>query len=306
MEFEFGELIVDEELEFGELELDVIKQQPPLIDLEINPTKEEQIFNHVGEYGYDVVKVNAVKLQDKVVELSENEQIVEADDDYVGLNSVKVPKIEPVILPYKPRHILFTGYTGDNLTKEINNLDTSDVTNMGNMFGSCSKLTNLNLNNFDTSKVTTMSNMFYGCNELTELDLSSFVVTNVTNISQMFYNCNKLISLDLSSFITDSITNMQSTFRFCRSLSSIKLDKLDTSKVTTMYQMFGDCVNLRFLDIRKFNFDKVTNSTSMFTGVPADCLIIVKSDTEKAWVLARRSDFTNVKTLDEYKAEGGV
>ena len=41
----------------------------------------------------------------------------------------------------------------------------------------------------------------------------------------------------------------------------------------------------------------------MFFGVPANCLIIVKDETAKAWVLARESDFTNIKTVAEYEAQ---
>ena len=42
----------------------------------------------------------------------------------------------------------------------------------------------------------------------------------------------------------------------------------------------------------------------MFNSVPKDCLIIVKGQTEKDWVLNVRSDFTNVKTIEEY--ENGI
>ena len=42
-------------------------------------------------------------------------------------------------------------------------VDTSTVTNMSDMFNSCSSLTALDVSKFNTSNVTNMSNMFYSC-----------------------------------------------------------------------------------------------------------------------------------------------
>ena len=64
--------------------------------------------------------------------------------------------------------------------------DTSAVTDMGNMFYYCSRLTTLDLSSFDTSAVTDMSGMFYYCSRLTTLDLSSFNTSGATCMSNMF------------------------------------------------------------------------------------------------------------------------
>ena len=45
----------------------------------------------------------------------------------------------------------------------LENLNTSEVTDMSAMFFLCSGLTSLNLSNFNTSKVTNMSGMFQSC-----------------------------------------------------------------------------------------------------------------------------------------------
>lgn len=65
---------------------------PPLIDLEITPTVEEQIFNHEGEYGYDKVTVRPIelKLQDKEANIQKEQQVITADDDYDALSSVTI------------------------------------------------------------------------------------------------------------------------------------------------------------------------------------------------------------------------
>jgi hypothetical protein len=50
-------------------------------------------------------------------------------------------------------------------------------------------------------------------------------------------------------------------------------------------------------------FGSIMSNASMFDGVPADCLIIVKDDTQKEWLTNAFSQLTNVKTVAEYEAE---
>ncbi|MBE5812556.1 MAG: BspA family leucine-rich repeat surface protein [Clostridiales bacterium] len=57
---------------------------------------------------------------------------------------------------------------------------------------------------FETSEVTNMANMFYEIDIKGELDLSSFNTSNVTDMSQMFYDFSA-DTLDLSSFNTSSL-----------------------------------------------------------------------------------------------------
>ncbi len=74
-------------------------------------------------------------------------------------------------------------------------LDTSNVTNMRNMFYECSSLTELDLSSLDTSKVTNMRSMFSSCSSLSKLDLSGFDSSNVRDMKNMFYGCDRLKSL---------------------------------------------------------------------------------------------------------------
>ena len=70
---------------------------------------------------------------------------------------------------------------------DLRGVDTSNVTNMNEMFFKC-KATSLNISNFDTSNVTYMSGMFNGC-QATSLDLSSFDTSNVVEMIEMFWGC---------------------------------------------------------------------------------------------------------------------
>ena len=59
------------------------------------------------------------------------------------------------------------------------------------MFYQCTSLTSVPL--FDTSNVTNMSNMFRGCKSLTSVPL--FDTSKVTNMADMFYMCSSLTTL---------------------------------------------------------------------------------------------------------------
>ena len=75
----------------------------------------------------------------------------------------------------------------------IQNLNTTEVTNMGYMFYNCSNLTSLDLSGFDTQRVSEMNSMFFGCSKLTTIFVSDkFVVENVTQSDNMFSFCDKL------------------------------------------------------------------------------------------------------------------
>lgn len=219
-----------------------------------------------------------VVLQDKTIEITENgTQTIQADEGYDGLNRVEV--ITNVAgtgggaSKYAPRYISFSAYSGGELDEEISNLDTKNITSMYEMFSACRMLISLNLSDFNTNNVTNMSYMFSTCEKLQNLNLNNFKTSNVTDMRYMFSACSVLTELDLSSFDTSNVTNMRNMFHNCRALTK--------------------------LDIRKFDFTKVTTYTNIFYNVPNNCEIIVKDDTAKEWILAERSDFTNIKTVAE-------
>ena len=161
---------------------------------------------------------------------------------------------------------MFSGCTVLTSIEFSDNFNTSNVTDMSWMFSSCSKLTSLDVSNFNTSNVTDMSNIFNNCSGLTSLDLSSFDTSNVTNMSHMFYQCSGLTSLNLSSFDTSKVTDMGYMFQSCNSLTSLNISNFDTSNVTDMDDMFYLCSGLTSLDLSNFNTSKVTDMGSMFSS----------------------------------------
>lgn len=301
---------------------------PPLENLVVTPTREEQVFNHPNSYGYDEVRVEAV--QGKTLEVTPNAEEQTFNDLYTN---VKIQGDEDLVASNIKQGVEIFGVTGslEELTTEtkdgINNQEEI-ITNQETTLEEINQVINdkilvkerfkprytyqpikfqaykgTELDNettmLDTTYFTDMQNMFYQCSNLTHLDLSGWNTSNVTNMYNFLCMCTKLKEVSLSNLDTSNVTNMFAVFSDCMVLTKLDLSGWDTSNVTTMSNMFGWCYELKHLDIRNFTFNSVTNYSNMFTSVPADCLIIVKGQTEKEFVLNARNTLTNVKTIAE-------
>lgn len=144
---------------------------------------------------------------------------------------------------------------------------TSNVTTMKTMFAECRAVTALDLTSFTTSRVTDMTNMFWRCNKLTSIaGLPQFDTSQVTTMSGMFSGCSSMTSLDLSNFNTSRVTNMSGMFSGCSSLSTLNTGSFNTSNVTTMASMFNGCSSLRSINLSNFDTSAVTTMDSMFDG----------------------------------------
>ena len=149
---------------------------------------------------------------------------------------------------------------------DVSDFDTSNVTNMSYMFARCQTLTSLDVSHFDTSNVTNMEAMFGTCYALASLDVSSFNTSNVTNMGYMFMHCHALTPLNVLGFNTSNVTNMSHMFQSCYALTSLNVSNFDTSKVTDMGNMFGYCPLLTTLDISNFVFSNSADISGMFEG----------------------------------------
>lgn len=147
----------------------------------------------------------------------------------------------------------------------LENLDTSDVTNMSYMFGGCSALTAIDLSHMNTKNVTNMSSMFASTN-LETIDVSSFDTSSLIRMHQMFSNNPKLTRIDLSTFKTDNVTDMSALFWNDTSLNYVNFNNINTSKVTTLYALFDNCTSLVNVDLSNFDTTNVMSLQSMFNN----------------------------------------
>lgn len=166
----------------------------------------------------------------------------------------------------------FSGCTNLTSIEGIENLNTSNVKYMNEMFGQCSNLETLDLSHFNTEKVGNMSNMFNGCTKLRDLNISSFNTENVTNMYGMFYGCSSLDSLDLSHFNTRNVRKdgMNYMFNGCSSLSSLNVSNFTTDKPGMQLDgLFQGCSSLQTLDLSSFDTRGAGSVNYLFDGCSA-------------------------------------
>ena len=181
---------------------------------------------------------------------------------------------------------------------DLNNLDTSNVTNMMSMFAICTSLADLNIRNLKTSNVTNMANMFLSCYALSELDLSNFDTSNVTTMQGMFAGDRNLKSIKFGqSFDTSNVTKMGVMFNGCESLTELDVSHFNTSKAIDMNYMFGGLPNIH-LDLRNFDTSKVTNMSFMFANSNFTSLDLSSFDTSNVTTMSWMfSDASNLQTI---------
>ena len=140
----------------------------------------------------------------------------------------------------------------------IENLNTSEVTNMGSMFANCVGLTSLDLSHFNTALVTDMESMFKNCTKLTTLDLSSFDTSNVETMSEMFSGCSALTTLTVASGWS-KISSRSDRFKSC-SPSTIHLVMDNDKSSQSLLEEFSDLISGKAVNVTLRNRTLYTNS----------------------------------------------
>ena len=188
-----------------------------------------------------------------------------------------------------------------NLTsiEGIENLNTTAVKDMSEMFYECYSLNSINVSKFYTHNVTDMSFMFYGCKALRDLNLTGFNTTKVKSMRSMFYNCSSIKQLYLTSFDTHNVTDMSWMFARCKAAEKIVIP-FNTPKVTKMNNMFDSCLVVKELDLSTFNTANVTTMNRMFTECYAlEQLNISSFNTENVTdLMCMFYDCKSLETLD--------
>ena len=190
---------------------------------------------------------------------------------YGSSTVIKISFLDKVV----PENIEYWFVSLTNLTtiENMNNLDTSNVTDMSVMFGGCSSLTSINLTGLDTSNVTSMQDMFMDCTLLTNVDITGLNTSKVTRMYRMFMRCNNIQNLDLSNWDTSNVESMAMMFCDCTSLTNLNLSGWNTAKVYGMMQMFDGCTSLTDLDLSSFDTGIVENYSGMLSEVTANVYI---------------------------------
>lgn len=147
-------------------------------------------------------------------------------------------------------------FSGCRSLKSIPAINTQNVTDMNLMFFQCEKLSSVPT--LDTSNVTEMSGMFSSCHSLVEIPALN--TSNVTNMGLMFVGCESLTTVPLLN--TSNVTDMTSMFSNCHSL--VEIPTLDTSKSKFLAAMFAKCSSLKQIPL--LNTKSCIHMNGMFEG----------------------------------------
>ena len=165
----------------------------------------------------------------------------------------------------------------------LENLDTSEVTNMQGMFSSLGRYTttfNLDVSSLDTKNVTNMQGMFIStgrnATSFNLVGLENFDTSRVTNMYAMFQETaytSSSFEIDLSNWNTSNVISMESMF-YSAGYSATKwsvgdLSNWNTSNVTDMSYMFwnsGYSTTEWYVgDLSNWDTSSVTDMSHMFT-----------------------------------------
>ena len=252
---------------------------------------------NVANYEIANVQTNGADLSEYfVTEINENTSSSNTIDPLIKMADINVANNVTSL------NSMFKNNTYPIIPKVICN---NNVTDVSNMYYSAANAKEIDVSGLNTSNVTTMESMFQSCTALQSLNFDNKITDKTTSLRYMFQYCSNLETLTLNNSNTTNITTLQGAFRGLSKLKRLDLSSFYTPNLLILSQAFRDCTALEYLDIRNMTFSSVsgTGISSIFYNMKKDCLVIVKSQTEKEWVLGKQSDLTNVKTVNEYEGQ---
>ena len=285
MEISIGEIILDEEIKLGNIELDVVKEYPYLENLEITPTAGQQIFTHPDSYGYNEVKVDAINLQDKSVTPTQAQQIIFADIGYSGLNNVKIEAvtsdIDSNIQSYNiKKDVSILGVTGNVI--ELNGEERTAIPTKDTQVITPSTdknaITKMTVNPIPDEYIIPSGEIEFtqnGTYDVTDkasakVNVPEKTLTTKTITANGTYNASDDNADGYSRVTVETGKYAPRYIRFQKYNGTeldYELNNLDTKNLTSTESMFSSCVNL--LSVPLFDTSHVDNMAYMFNGCRA-------------------------------------
>ena len=148
--------------------------------------------------------------------------------------------------------------------KDLNCIDTSNITNMSHLFKEVNKrydIIGIDISEWDVSNVENFDCTFCDCKKI-DCDLHSWDVSSAKNMNLMFANCEEFNS-DLSHWNVSNVEDMHAMFLSCYNFDC-DLSKWDVRNVKDMYEMFLDCKKFEGKGLEKWDVSKVEDMRKMF------------------------------------------
>ena len=190
---------------------------------------------------YDTEGLRTIGWTDKEIQYYQDKGVQwnEEEDSYFKLTDTELAGDESSNTRFLPKNTTKKNFNSYKRLLAMPLIDTSNVTNMDDLFANCYSLTTIPLLN--TSNVTRMTNMFQDCYSLTTIPLLD--TSNVRFVDWMFNKCYSL--KQLPAIDTSKVTNMKSMLANCSKLKHII--SLNLINVTEVSNMFNNCKSLEII-----------------------------------------------------------
>ena len=273
MELELSEIIIDEQIDLGSLELDVLKIQPTLIKKEIVDNGNYSASDdNVDGYSEIDVNVNIPKIQENITkEYKQNgKYTIVADENYDAIKKVEVDVDVP--MPKLGIKTITDNGTYKAIDDELDGYSEVNVQLKGTESQFTGHYDKIGLKTIgwsdDEINYYQKNGVQWNDTEdeyfrLTDTELigddsknTRFLPKNTTK--KDFINYYKLLAIP--QLDTSKVTNMRNMFSYCYSLTTIP--QLDTSEVTNMSSMFSSCYALKTISM--LDTSNITNMSNMF------------------------------------------
>ncbi|WP_300759149.1 BspA family leucine-rich repeat surface protein [uncultured Brachyspira sp.] len=163
---------------------------------------------------------------------------------------------------FKPNNTKELKQLVDNESVNLNDIDTSLITNMSDLFKCSSRKNYDGIENWDTSNVENMHGLF-SFNSYFNNDISKWNVSKVKIMSKMFHFA-LCFNQPLNEWNVGNAESMNMMFHSAKEFNQ-SLDKWNVSKVRDMRGMFADTLKFN-QDINNWNVGNVKEMDNMFNG----------------------------------------
>ena len=172
----------------------------------------------------------------------------------------------------------------------LENLDTSEYTDLSYIFCGCSEIKDFNfVKKWDVSKCKNFKSMFKDC-RFNNLDfLSNWNLINAINLKHMFRYCINLNDINgIKNWNVENSENFNGMFYFCQNLIDANaLQNWNMNKAKDIRSMFSLYINLLYVDslykwklnenVKKDNIiegsNEILNIPSIFKNTSSSCVI---------------------------------
>ena len=180
------------------------------------------------------------------------------------------------------------------------NLKTSTPlrpTNCKKTFDQCWAITEIEgLEDIDTSQVTTMANMFYRCESLLDSSfLRGYDYSNVEDMTKMLMGTS-FTSIDFSNvdgspkqmpalknvqYLFGGVGTDKVVYNSSVSYVSFKNCKMTANSISYLSTLFGYCPELKTIELTGWEIPNITNASNLFMNVPAEDIYLVNCNMGK-------------------------